>query len=448
MIKKMVLFKKSIKLSTIIFMLLISSILVSSARLPIVDSDLDNWGNILNDYLRINHDVNGSINTSTNAVFNSNVGIGTSSPLGVLQVVGDEVRIGNSGIVDLATGDGDLYVEDLLEVDGTSRLSFLEVTNHITLLSQTSQLRFTNPQIVITGNEDNAGQLRFYTGGIERIRIANGVTQMFQLLDINADLDISGNFEVETGVLFVNSTSGNIGIGTSSPDALTHIQSAVSINRAIQPDALLIVENNADAGIQIITPSSNIGSIFFGDIDADIGNIQYNHITNEMRFTTNNAPRLTIQSDGDVGIGTTSPNVKLEVFGAGGSSVGGFASGVLHVTDPSASVNANAVITGHNSFGGNKQLWYVGSTSSSNDNIAFINRQNANLQLNTNNLARLTILADGKIGIGKTNPSFELDVAGTIKATNYQTDAGAGFTGSCGSTTTLTVQDGIIVGCS
>jgi len=91
-------------------------------------------------------------------------------------------------------------------------------------------------------------------------------------------------------------------------------------------------------------------------------------------------------SGDNVGIGTDSPNAKLDVRGIPGAIVGGFASGSFHVTSPSALVNANAVITGHNSFGGNKQLWYFGSTASGNDDIALINRQNASLSFWTNNL--------------------------------------------------------------
>ena len=51
------------------------------------------------------------------------VGIGTSNPWGKLQVTGNEVRIGDAGTLDYATSDGDLYVEDVLEVDGTVNAS-------------------------------------------------------------------------------------------------------------------------------------------------------------------------------------------------------------------------------------------------------------------------------------------------------------------------------------
>ena len=54
----------------------------------------------------------------------------------------------------------------------------------------------------------------------------------------------------------------------------------------------------------------------------------------------------------------------------------------------------------------------------------------------------------GKIGIGKPSPKVKLDVNGAVNATSYLTEVGAGFTGSCASSTTLTVQDGIIVACA
>lgn len=106
--------------------------------------------------------------------------------------------------------------------------------------------------------------------------------------------------------------------------------------------------------------------------------------------------RLTTSTD-RVGIGTADPNAPLDVTGVSPGTVGGFASGSLHITSSSASVNANAVITGHNLFGGNKQLWYLGSVSGSNDAIGFINRQNASLSFSTNSVARLTIEAGGEV---------------------------------------------------
>lgn len=127
-------------------------------------------------------------------------------------------------------------------------------------------------------------------------------------------------------------------------------------------------------------------------------------------ISQNNSELFWDDTNKRLGIGTVSPNAKLDVGGIPGASVGGFPSGNLHVTGQSASVNANSVITGHNLFGGNKQLWYFGSLSGSNDAIGFINRQNASLSLSTNSATRLTIEPGGSVGIGTTAASAQLHV--------------------------------------
>ena len=87
------------------------------------------------------------------------VGIGTASPTAGLQVVGDEVRIGNGGTVDIATGDGDLYVEDALEVDGVSTFEGIG-TFFSTLSVQGSSLTLglssTTDGTIIFENDTNA----------------------------------------------------------------------------------------------------------------------------------------------------------------------------------------------------------------------------------------------------------------------------------------------------
>ncbi|PIU01461.1 hypothetical protein COT68_03085, partial [bacterium (Candidatus Torokbacteria) CG09_land_8_20_14_0_10_42_11] len=54
-----------------------------------------------------------------NIYTSGNVGINLDNPQGGMQITGDEVRIGDAGTLDYASGGGDLYVEDVLEVDGT-----------------------------------------------------------------------------------------------------------------------------------------------------------------------------------------------------------------------------------------------------------------------------------------------------------------------------------------
>ena len=81
-----------------------------------------------------------------------------------------------------------------------------------------------------------------------------------------------------------------------------------------------------------------------------------------------------------VGIGTVTPNAPLEVKGAKPGVVGGFQSGMLQVTGDGGQFY-NSVITGHNAYNTNTQLWYLGNTSGENNDIAFINRQSGDIYI-------------------------------------------------------------------
>lgn len=134
----------------------------------------------------------------------------------------------------------------------------------------------------------------------------------------------------------------------------------------------------------------------------------------KIRFDTGGAERMIIDDTGNVGIGTATPNAPLEVKGAKPGPVGGFQSGMLHVTGAGTAEFYNAVITGHNAYNTNTQLWYLGSLSSSNNNIGLLNRQNAGIYFYTNDAFKMIIDAAGDVGIGTPTPSELLDVDGNI----------------------------------
>lgn len=82
----------------------------------------------------------------------------------------------------------------------------------------------------------------------------------------------------------------------------------------------------------------------------------------------------------------------LVVVGPQGANTpgSGFATGQLQVRTTDTNENGAAVITGHNSFAGDTEVWYLGGTSGSNKDVAFINRQNGAFQIWTNNALGLT----------------------------------------------------------
>ena len=90
--------------------------------------------------------------------------------------------------------------------------------------------------------------------------------------------------------------SGNVGIGVVVPDANLH------------------VENSPDCTVQITSGTNGQSTIRLGYTgDANIGKIQYDNNSNSLAFDTNNSTRLTILSNGNCGIGETTPTERLHV---------------------------------------------------------------------------------------------------------------------------------------
>ena len=92
-------------------------------------------------------------------------------------------------------------------------------------------------------------------------------------------------------------------------------------------DAQLVVENSGVTAINLLSPNTSHGQIIFGDPDDnDVGQFGYDHATNGMYIKTNGSgtKHFFVDSTGDVGIGTTTPDAKLEVNGgiiAGGKTM-------------------------------------------------------------------------------------------------------------------------------
>ena len=206
---------------------------------------------------------------------------------------------------------------------------------------------------------------------------------------IQTDIDTSGYLlgAVSAGVYkLVVLNNGNVGIGTVAPgNPLTVVNSTA----AGTPTAWIHNSNNV-AGADCLVVSS------VSENDAEVFAVRSNTTTYSGGDTdfivklVSNSPR--------VGIGTATPPHKLSIFGTGAS-------------------NATVQIEGEggadpyiNFLVNNTTHWALGADDSDGDSLK-ISQHSA---LGTND--RVTILTDGKVGIGTTAPAAKLHIIGPSAA--------------------------------
>lgn len=100
--------------------------------------------------------------------------------------------------------------------------------------------------------------------------------------------------------------SGNLGLGETTPSGF----SSAANN-------FVIKETGGNAGMTIVTDSTNIGSIFFSDSTSanSQGQVRYDHLTDALTFGTNAAERARIDSSGNVQVGGTTAYGRLASYG-------------------------------------------------------------------------------------------------------------------------------------
>ncbi len=275
---------------------------------------------------------------------------------------------------------------------------------------------------------------------------------VFGTLDGNAYLYNRENAPLEFGTN--NSTrmiidpNGNVGIGTFSPANMLQVNSSTNFS--------YIHSSNSTTG------STGADGSVFGMLDLNA--YVYNREIGPIHFGTSNSTRMTVDPNGNVGIGTETPAAKLEVLGSlrigndvWHTSTDGLLRSYYETNGSNFYVTGNGFNFQNSSYthvfnilnNGNvgigttnpvNKLQVNSSTSTSflhssnstsgstgfdgaifgtiNENAYLYNRENSPLYFGTNNLNRMTIDANGDVGIGTATPAAKLHVAGTLRVGN------------------------------
>jgi hypothetical protein len=213
-------------------------------------------------------------------------------------------------------------------------------------------------------------------------------------LEFTQTTAVGGSTISGTPSMVINA-SGNVGIGTSSPDH------KLDINGSLCVDAFASPANNYIALRNSISPSS-AGGIGFKAVNLGSGNDDglgaYGH--QGIIFYSAQTERMRISSAGLVGIGTSGPNAPLDVRG-----------------DTGTSVSATMRIRGTNATARTTRLQFEDYAGTIVDGLIDLkiptagSAASALFQLGINGPI-ITMDVNGNVGIGTTSPSAPLTVQG------------------------------------
>jgi hypothetical protein len=160
-------------------------------------------------------------------------------------------------------------------------------------------------------------------------------------------------------------SSGNVGIGTDSPNGNSQLHIAHA------GAAQLRIEDTTSAGTCAIN--------FSDALDGNVGQILYSHADNSLAIKTNDSERMRIDASGNVGIGTSSPSNDLQVGDA---------------TDATEIINIASTGNGYLTFG-----------DAADNDIGFLqyNHTSNFMAFATNTAEAMRIDASGNVGIGETS---------------------------------------------
>ena len=260
-------------------------------------------------------------------------------------------------------------------------------------------------------------------GGYSRILNYNRATNVYEPLFIQAEDLVFYTGSAVSESMRINS-SGNVGIGTSSPDTTVklHVQESDASLPASSTASAFLVERAGNVAMSLGTANTGDATIFFADTDSgSIGRVSYDHSDDSMTLWTSNTEKMRIDSSGKVGIGTSSPSAKLQVAGADLGGTIGDDTNLLTLSHNNGNgsyleFTGERTATGANWMSAGTRIQqrvdasYMGYMQFNGDG------NNFGISFGSNSTERMRIDSSGNVGIGTSSPTAKLHIIGNNAA--------------------------------
>ncbi|NRD19524.1 hypothetical protein HNV08_05655 [Winogradskyella eckloniae] len=379
-----------------------------------------------------NFDVNFDASTLVIEGDENEVGIGTNSPTAKLDVNGTaRIRTVNNGAAtdNILTRDSSGNIRrrtaaEIVAAGGGSDDNIYSTSGTITgnrsIIQNNFDVNFDDDTFVIDGSTDNVG-IGISNPNID-LAIGDNDTGLQQQGDGMLAIYSNNNERVRI------SNNGNVGIGTTLPEERLHVNGNSRLGTNVSRDGDFRLNEmgtgNRNSRIQFYTDSdtANDAEIIRNNgedgnfiIDNEGNGIMYlrNRGTGQIRLGTNNTDDLFIEDGGNVGIGLSNPDAKLDVNGTARIrtvNIGDDSDYIL-TRDSSGNIRRRTAAQIVTAGGGSDDNFYSTSgTITGNRNII----QN-NFDVNFDASTLVIEGNENEVGIGTSNPTAKLDVNGTAR---------------------------------